>query len=296
MVFLIFSFIILVFNVYANNSGEELSAIPHLRMGVGARALGLGSAFVGLSDDATVTYWNPAGLGKISIYKIHISSMYTKMAYDRVYSFLSIYEKLEENYGGVGVSWHNFIVDNIEERGESGELKSLFNYSVNTFTVSYGNSILDNFKGGVNLKYYYIKVGVDYASGIGFDIGSLYKPFGPLFQIGLVIQDVNFGVYWNSGRKDIIYPVVKCGFSYNIIYEKFILAADIEKPFNTRFKTHFGAEYWLNEYFGIRGGLSELNLTAGISFRITNYQIDYSYFLDNDNLGDIHRFSILAYF
>ncbi|MFH1825232.1 MAG: PorV/PorQ family protein [Candidatus Firestonebacteria bacterium] len=291
---IIFLILFLILNAYADNMGEELSVIPHLRMGVGARALGLGGAFVGLADDATTTYWNPAGLGRISIYKTHISAMYTKMSYDRMYNFLSIYDR--GDYGGVGLNWNNFMVDNIEERDESGELKSLFNYSVNTFTVSYGNSILDNFKAGLNLKYYYIKTGSSDAKGLGFDIGTLYKPFGPLFQIGLVIQDVNFGIYWNTGKRDVIYPVVKCGFSYNIIYEKFIVVADIEKPFNTGFKTHFGTEYWLNEYFGIRGGLSEVNLTAGLSFKITNYQVDYSYLLDNNNLGDIHRFSALAYF
>ncbi|MGH9162460.1 MAG: hypothetical protein ACRD2X_21040, partial [Vicinamibacteraceae bacterium] len=29
---------------------------------VGARALGMGGAFVAVADDATATYWNPAGL------------------------------------------------------------------------------------------------------------------------------------------------------------------------------------------------------------------------------------------
>src|SRR6266850_6391202 len=36
-----------------------------LRIGVGARALGMGSAFVGLADDGTSAYWNPAGLATL---------------------------------------------------------------------------------------------------------------------------------------------------------------------------------------------------------------------------------------
>jgi len=32
-----------------------------LKLGAGARAIGMGSAFTGLSDDATAIYWNPAG-------------------------------------------------------------------------------------------------------------------------------------------------------------------------------------------------------------------------------------------
>ncbi len=33
--------------------------------GVGAKALGMGGAFIGLADDWTATYWNPAGLAQI---------------------------------------------------------------------------------------------------------------------------------------------------------------------------------------------------------------------------------------
>jgi hypothetical protein len=35
---------------------------PYLRVGAGARALGMGSAFTGVANDATAAYWNPAGL------------------------------------------------------------------------------------------------------------------------------------------------------------------------------------------------------------------------------------------
>src|SRR4029077_18132794 len=41
-----------------------------LRIGVGARALGMGSAFVGLADDGTAAYWNPAGLATLSEHQL----------------------------------------------------------------------------------------------------------------------------------------------------------------------------------------------------------------------------------
>ena len=38
--------------------------VIHLLLGAGARALGMGSAYVALSFDATAVYWNPAGLAR----------------------------------------------------------------------------------------------------------------------------------------------------------------------------------------------------------------------------------------
>src|SRR5258705_7088377 len=41
-------------------------ALPFLKIGVSARATGMGNAFTALSNDATATYWNPAGLGEVT--------------------------------------------------------------------------------------------------------------------------------------------------------------------------------------------------------------------------------------
>ena len=36
-----------------------------LKIGIGARAVAMGSAFVSVADDATAVYWNPAGIARI---------------------------------------------------------------------------------------------------------------------------------------------------------------------------------------------------------------------------------------
>jgi hypothetical protein len=49
----------------ASNSYADISnaAVLFLRIAPGARAAGMGEAFVAIADDATATHWNPAGLG-----------------------------------------------------------------------------------------------------------------------------------------------------------------------------------------------------------------------------------------
>lgn len=41
------------------------TAAEFLKIGVGPRATGMGSAYVAVSDDATAMYWNPAGIAGI---------------------------------------------------------------------------------------------------------------------------------------------------------------------------------------------------------------------------------------
>ena len=43
--------------------GEQRASLPSFSRGLGARALGMGGAFIAVADDASATFWNPAGLG-----------------------------------------------------------------------------------------------------------------------------------------------------------------------------------------------------------------------------------------
>ncbi|MFZ2632655.1 MAG: hypothetical protein WA081_12775 [Desulfosalsimonadaceae bacterium] len=45
-----------------------------LGMGIGARAMSLGGAFVSVADDPTAVYWNPAGLTAISGLQVFLSA------------------------------------------------------------------------------------------------------------------------------------------------------------------------------------------------------------------------------
>ena len=47
-----------------NQAAAELLFLGH-EIGVGARAIGMGGAYVGVADDYSAVYWNPAGLGTL---------------------------------------------------------------------------------------------------------------------------------------------------------------------------------------------------------------------------------------
>src|SRR5262245_4880624 len=56
--------------LYAQNL-EPAPTFNLVSSGYGAKALGLGGAFVAVADDLTTIYWNPAGLGQLEGIQFH---------------------------------------------------------------------------------------------------------------------------------------------------------------------------------------------------------------------------------
>ncbi len=58
---------------YADVKFDKLGG-SDLGMGVGARAMGMGGAFVSVADDASAVFWNPAGLVKLTNNQLLVSA------------------------------------------------------------------------------------------------------------------------------------------------------------------------------------------------------------------------------
>ena len=57
--------------LFVLTNGQEVTkvgttAAKFLSIPVGARAVGMGGAFVAVADDASSLYWNPAGIARLS--------------------------------------------------------------------------------------------------------------------------------------------------------------------------------------------------------------------------------------
>lgn len=56
----------------AETGAQEERAIDHFA-GVGVRAIGMGGAYVGVADDFTALFWNPAGLAQLTRREMHVA-------------------------------------------------------------------------------------------------------------------------------------------------------------------------------------------------------------------------------
>lgn len=98
--------------VYAGGKGTTGAAF--LKIGVGGRPAAMGETYCAISDDATASYWNPAGLA--SVKDIELSAMYTWWLQGISHQFLC-YARPVSKQGTFGVSLIGLQVTGIEERG-----------------------------------------------------------------------------------------------------------------------------------------------------------------------------------
>ena len=126
-------------------SGAEKYAGEFLNLGVGARPLGMGGSFVAIADDATATYWNPAGLGGLD--RTEIAFMHSSLFGLDSYDFLNYVQPLS-GVGTFGLSWIRLGIDDIPMTTlkSSGSMSAsnrpyIYGYmqdTENAFVLSYG--------------------------------------------------------------------------------------------------------------------------------------------------------------
>ncbi len=170
-----------------------------LKIGVGARGIGLGNAVTASVDDITAAYYNPAGLVKIEsnfdIGYMHSEYFAGIAKYD--YGAIAIPMKLKKQV--LAFSFIRLGVDDIPNTINLVNIDGTIDYNrVTLFNVadfalisSYARKIgnKDNFSIGGSAKIVYRNYGTFSSSwGFGLDLGAQYSV--KKWKFGIMIQDI----------------------------------------------------------------------------------------------------------
>ena len=306
---ILFTLLLVVFAapVFADSAG---GAGAYLKMGVGARALGMGSAFTAVADDSTAAFWNPAGLALLV--KPEASFMHATLTLDRKYNFFNYVHPLNKDgkdRGVVALSHVRFGIDGIPEtrlaNGANGLPATdagggytlganvyIFSYFDDTETSTFGTNarkLGDKFYGGVNVKLLKQSLFTNSADSFGFDLGFLYKP-NQKATVGLSIRDIAENLKWDtaSGHSDRVPVSTTVGVAYKTM-PHMTVALDLNKTQDLDAKFRVGTEYWFKDVAALRLGSQAGDLTLGASFKLQTWRFDYSYV--DETLGEAHRIS-----
>lgn len=317
--------------LFESSSQVGTTAAQFLKIGPGARATALGGAMAASADDIYAVYWNPAGIS-MQNKQMQAAFNHAEWLADISYDFAAGSLNLGD-FGHVFVSFTSLSVpeekvrtfENPEGNGDLWDASSL------SIGIGFAKNLTDRFAFGIQFKYVSESIWNSNASGIAFDIGTLYEtPFNGL-KIGASIS--NFGTKMkmegrnlsfnddpddeiNTGPNNIpadyktdefdLPLSFRIGLAMDIINSRFInisAAVDAVHPNDNTEYLNTGLEVDYQEIFFIRAGYRSLfkknseeglTLGGGLAYNFDNQftvTVNYGY-ADFGRLEDIQFFDL----
>jgi hypothetical protein len=279
------------------------SAFSFLKIGVGARPLGLGGAFVSVAEDANALYWNPAGISQLKDQQLTLS--YVNYLLDIHSGFVGYVLPRDDrlclgaalNYFSYGEFQRTTVEDPTgNQLGTFGALDLSLAFS-GAYVVSEGF-----FLGGT-AKVIYGKL-EDYSSdAYALDLGGLYVLPDDRTRLGFSLQNLGFQRSgYSSDNKDGLAPILRVGASRQLEGLPLLLTVDGYKPTDHHFNVNMGGEIHAGESLSLRLGWSSLGLdqqvgpdkdnlagfSGGLGVQWQTYRLDYAY-SSMAELGEVHR-------
>ncbi|MCL5992331.1 MAG: PorV/PorQ family protein, partial [Bacteroidetes bacterium] len=294
-----------------------------LKIGIGARANAMGGAYSAVCNDLTSMYWNPAGLADIKAIGANFSYTQWFAGFGLNYGAIAlpIGENFTTAFYALSFSSDRIKLTTMDQQNGLGS----YTWSDIAVGATLAGYLTDQFSFGFTFKYIQTAFTGLNASGIAFDIGTMYNTGIQGIKLGFSIN--NLGTEQKFSGQDLqttkklieqayaspidaqylansytIPLAFRAGATTDIISDEdnrllaeidFIAMSDVSEQFA------LGAEYTWNNLLSIRGGYligqDQLGLSGGVG---VNYigggfkgQIDYS-INPTRNFGLVNRISI----
>ena len=288
--------VLLLTALMATTASAQNFADPWLRMGVGAKAMAMGTAQTAAAEDATAAYWNPAALATLR--RFEASLMYTAgMKAERNYNYVGAALRFD-GIGTFGLSWLNAGITGIPTRqGNTAAPDGSLDVSNNAFQLSYARTLGNGFAFGVSGKY--LQEDLADNDGYGVDGGILFKPWEEL-QFGAMVRDIA----GKHGDDDVPFEG-RLGIGL-WAWRSFLITSDLIKVQNQEATAALGGAYHFdindNTNFYLAAGMNDLlhdqrAFTAGFGIGFKNFAVQYAYVQEPESfLQENHRLGVNFYF
>ncbi|RMG38971.1 MAG: hypothetical protein D6732_04655 [Methanobacteriota archaeon] len=280
----------------AKNENEGKSGLAFLKIGVGARAAGMGEAFVAVSNDAFSAFWNPAALTRSPSSNV-------------VFAYNNWFQDVKARFGAVAfkkqrsaLAFHGYSVSvgDIQVRTTPTN-DPLETTSANYLAlgISYSRTFSSQLKWGVTVKYLFEKIFVHSASGYAVDMGILYQGLLPNLTVGSTFQNLGT-MNALQDQKTQLPKIFRLGAAYSLpeISQSVALlfSGDLVKPLEENLRFHLGSELLFQGQLALRlgyvMGYESRHLSLGVGVLKTAIHVNYSFTPIEENLGNSHRFDL----
>lgn len=324
-------FTIIVLISYQSSSAQDsdlnqvgTSMANFLKIGVGARAVSMGGAFVAISNDVSSTFWNPGGL---AFTQNQMMFQVTNWIADTKHYFFAASYGMGD-LGSLGLSVISFNSGDIEETTLYEPEGTGRNFSAGNLCagLTLSKKFTDRFSAGVTLKYVSENLDRSSASTVAIDIGSIFiTNFLNNMRIGISLSNLagrmqldgsdltvqylaeNGTKYTSSQLRTESWDIpllFRFGLATNAIETedyRFLISSEIIDTRDYEYQSVIGGEFNYSEIISLRVGykfnFDETSLSFGAGLNIEkisgiNLNVDYS-FNDYGILNTIHSVSLL---
>lgn len=283
--------------VIASDNGA--AAADFLNIGVGARATALGGAFTSVADDATASYWNPAGL--TSVETIQLAFSHFAWYQDITYEYLAAAYPASNRFAfAVSASYLSYgTIEGYDINDEpTGPLSSVYDMAVG---ISAGYSATENLSVGLTSKYIILSLAEVSASAVAADIGINYHRNN--LNAGLSLVNLGQKLKFNDSE-DNLPLAIRAGVSGYPFSSSILTTFELENQFYGDFSIKNGIEYNYESRYFVRTGYAfhpgqsgrefGQSFSLGVGALLGPARFDYTFSPQEKYSSEsIHRFAVL---
>ena len=261
---------------------------------MGARGLGLG-ALVAATDDASASYWNPAGLARLRGKALETSMQSLSLGRRQGSGAVALNVRGDM---GFGFAWSHAAVGGIKGRTASGQHTGPIEDRANAFIFGIGRSLGPRLAVGLAVKVLRQRIDLPSvptatANGSGLDLGVQFRAAERTW-LGASVSNLGTDLVWkvrhadqrSNSTENPLPRILAFGASQRLL-DALLLAAEFHADGER--SVNLGAEWQLSELLVMRGGLHRLGaedggqLSAGLTLRPMHretLQFQYAYLTD----------------
>ena len=293
------------------------SAGTFLKIGVGARPVGMGEAFVAVANDPSTIYWNPAGLAGLQ--RKEVTASHVDWPADVKYDFVAAVLPVQKLGGSFGIQLASLRteLDETDELHPYGTGRT-FQYTDFVGGLSYARRFTDKLLIGFTGKFVHENLGLEVGgttiNNWLVDVGSIYYVGLGSLRVGVTLA--NFGPDFKPSGEffspngqgtrafDSFNPPTQ--FRYGVAMEPYekhdvrvTTSLEVSQPADNEQELKGGLETTFARTLSLRAGYNlnadEIKWAAGAGvvgdIGTLRGTVDYAY-SDGGQLGAIHRLSL----
>ena len=284
-----------------------------LKIPVGVRGIGMGSAMSGAVDDAEAVWWNPGALTEVENDEVQIAQI--NLPADIQLNSL-VWAHRQGDYQTWALQAINLVTDDMpvrtwERPQGTGEN---FNASDLAIGLSYARKLTDRFSLGANVRYLRSALEDESYNGASVDLGTLYKTGLRSLRLGMAIQnlgpDVEYSGTFLDYRNQVdndnqlleksyegaaLPTMFRLGVAFDLLEmlewehsanQAARIAIEMNHPNDNRERLNLGGEYgWRDRLFlraGGKFGYDEDSFSVGFGLHLPladhyRFKFDYAY-------------------